>query len=738
MQRPDTLACLGFVLVCPIVTVGLQLSQWHVWSVPITIATEPAAVRMPIEQTDMPAKTPPIAMSKDAAATAEPLLIEQPLVDAVGAPVAPVVINEPLPNPPTSIPWATIALAAAVFVWLVGICCQLLRFIIGTRRIRKLCHTGTPGDEIITRAIADEVCRRLQLKSLPTIRLSCHAAVPMVTGLRKPIILLPDRAVRDATSEQIVHILIHECAHIVRRDLLVSLVQRFVATVYWPHFHVHMINRRLSRAREEVCDNFVLAGCDGAKQYAETLFDLAQNVGVNSPVTAALGLFEPRWQLEQRVADILDEERVAMTKTPRRMVVFTGTLLFGAALVVSGLRVDSIADDVVKEETAEEETVAAETEVVQPQEVEEVKVVLKDDANSKAKSLAERNAIRWVTRLAELQQEGSSLDVSTNTKDKTRLGWNSKIRASNERVVLLYDSENGRLAFVPKSSNRQDRYDAVTRFWELHSVQRRLGWAPHDLFHWIDQFRHNDPVAKMTAKEKLLEFGRVTMDEMAIVSKNRSLVVHLVDAGIPGILYSHSTDHVNISDKSNQLLDQSFGRSREISDDNDLGELPRGKQVFAGVPFYIGDGCLALGSLLVRDNPKRIDNIQVDKKFDTLNFLHAAQHGDKFGLHDGKVIARYIVHYEDKSTASIPVTFGEDVRDWWNDDRSKSVTRGGIAWTGNNAAALRRQQSLRLYIASWKNPQPDKKVTHIDFVAEPKGFATAFCVAMTMTREELQ
>ena len=51
------------------------------------------------------------------------------------------------------------------------------------------------------------------------------------------------------------------------------------------------------------------------------------------------------------------------------------------------------------------------------------------------------------------------------------------------------------------------------------------------------------------------------------------------------------------------------------------------------------------------------------------------------------------------------------VRDWWDFDEGKPVTRGRVVWTGGNLAADKYGVTTRLYLGVWKNPHPDKTVT---------------------------
>jgi hypothetical protein len=100
---------------------------------------------------------------------------------------------------------------------------------------------------------------------------------------------------------------------------------------------------------------------------------------------------------------------------------------------------------------------------------------------------------------------------------------------------------------------------------------------------------------------------------------------------------------------------------------------------------------------------------------------------------EGKSIAEYRVHYEDGSQEAIPVIYGEDLRDWW--DGSKTATRAKLGWDAETGWAYRLTGApirFRLYLTTWQNPRPDRKVNGIDYVRMKNTVAAPFCVAMTI------
>jgi len=161
---------------------------------------------------------------------------------------------------------------------------------------------------------------------------------------------------------------------------------------------------------------------------------------------------------------------------------------------------------------------------------------------------------------------------------------------------------------------------------------------------------------------------------------------------------------------------------------NDLAKLPKGKQTLGGVQFKVGNGVVQLGSSLVKEKPGKVEGIKVGNFVGKLHFLHACG----YQAPDDTVVARYVIHYEDKSTAEVEVAYGRDVVDWWITPGRKEPTKGKVAWEGENEASKKSEAKIKLYLMSWENPHPKKKVVSLDFVATaPEGQAAPFCVAIT-------
>ena len=88
-------------------------------------------------------------------------------------------------------------------------------------------------------------------------------------------------------------VLIHEWAHVQRRDDLVNVLQVAVRIVAGWHPALWWIDRRLHLEREIACDELTVAITGSPKSYAECLVKLATLRGTRRPLQTAPAVFTP-------------------------------------------------------------------------------------------------------------------------------------------------------------------------------------------------------------------------------------------------------------------------------------------------------------------------------------------------------------------------------------------------------------------------------------------------------------
>jgi len=116
------------------------------------------------------------------------------------------------------------------------------------------------------------------------------AQTPVVMGCLRPVILVPIGMLAAMPAGQIEAILIHELAHIRRRDYLTNLLQTVVEGFLFYHPAVWWISSVIRAERENCCDDLVVAINGNAREYATALIALEENRwAANQAALAATG-----------------------------------------------------------------------------------------------------------------------------------------------------------------------------------------------------------------------------------------------------------------------------------------------------------------------------------------------------------------------------------------------------------------------------------------------------------------
>jgi TonB family protein len=100
-----------------------------------------------------------------------------------------------------------------------------------------------------------------------------NVSTPLTCGVLRPMILLP-QAARDWDELRLRAVLLHESAHLRRRDCLAKYAALGVRAVLWWNPLAWILAARMNREQELACDALVLASGVPADSYATMLMDL--------------------------------------------------------------------------------------------------------------------------------------------------------------------------------------------------------------------------------------------------------------------------------------------------------------------------------------------------------------------------------------------------------------------------------------------------------------------------------
>ncbi|HUQ82914.1 MAG TPA: M56 family metallopeptidase [Gemmatimonadaceae bacterium] len=173
--------------------------------------------------------------------------------------------------------------------------------------------------------LAVATAHELGLTHTPAVLVSADVDIPSLVGTRSSKVVLPCTCL-DWPDERLQPVIVHEVAHIARRDARVRLLWSFARAIYWPNPLVWHAAKLARTEQERAADDHVLAGGTTAIAYAEQLLRLAREVRV-VPQAFVLGVVSrSRSPLKLRVRAILDES------TDRRRISARATVLAAAAV----------------------------------------------------------------------------------------------------------------------------------------------------------------------------------------------------------------------------------------------------------------------------------------------------------------------------------------------------------------------------------------------------------------------
>jgi beta-lactamase regulating signal transducer with metallopeptidase domain len=223
--------------------------------------------------------------------------------------------------------------AALVFgAWLAGASIATIALLVSLARARRLTAAAADISDSGWDAAARALSLRLGLRQPP--RLIVHPAVtaPMAAGLWRPRIFLP--AAAPAWSDECRDVVLaHEIAHLASRDPLRHLLARLAVALYWFHPLAWLAARASAIAREQACDEAVLALGVRPSVYARVLMDLADSLQPAASPAGVLPMVD-RSRLEARLMNILTPEPRTQTRA-RVLALLAGAVVFTLSLAAA-------------------------------------------------------------------------------------------------------------------------------------------------------------------------------------------------------------------------------------------------------------------------------------------------------------------------------------------------------------------------------------------------------------------
>ena len=286
--------------------------------------------------------------------------------------------------------------------------------------VRRLVRRSRALDDPSWMTPLYEVSDRMGLQEPPRLLLSPDAKMPFACGLVTPTIVLPAEC-ESWSHERRLAVLLHELAHVRRRDLVGHTLGRLVCAAYWFHPLAWTAARQLRAESERACDDLALSCGTRATDYAEHLLDIVTSVRRETTPMVALAMAR-RKEFEGRMLAILDPELRHSTPSRRQSATLIGALAVISILVGAATPAPASARQAATR-TATPDTTRAAIVISSPAVSDSVQANL-DVAND-----APRHA-----RMQERTRERVAQRTSTSMSTATSTATSNAVNASAERA----------------------------------------------------------------------------------------------------------------------------------------------------------------------------------------------------------------------------------------------------------------------------------------------------------------
>jgi HEAT repeat protein/beta-lactamase regulating signal transducer with metallopeptidase domain len=293
-----TLALLS-VLVLPALSVALPR-----WQLPL-LTLERESPPLSASSSQLPAPSTELS-NRESRLGASGSPVPAPTMERTPVASGPVAAASQTEAAPTRTPMSWSALLLTV--WVMGASLILARLGAGVIAVQWIARRTERVVDAPWLAQARSLAADLGVSPRVVFLRSKGAAMPMAWGVFRPAVLMPAGA-DHWPAERLRIVLLHELAHVKRRDCLTHMLAQVSCAVHWFNPLAWMAARQVRTERERACDDLVLAAGTRGPDYASQLIEIARVMrsGRFPAVLAGASLaMAHRSELEGRLMAILD------------------------------------------------------------------------------------------------------------------------------------------------------------------------------------------------------------------------------------------------------------------------------------------------------------------------------------------------------------------------------------------------------------------------------------------------
>jgi len=218
-------------------------------------------------------------------------------------------------------------IVAIWFIVFMTKCVNILSGLVNIQRIRHYKISDVP--EYWKKKIV-ELSKNIHIQKQVLLLESAIIKVPVVIGLLKPTILVPLGLLTNLPPQEVESILMHELAHIHRRDYFFNLLQCFIDIIFFFNPAILWISSLIRNERENCCDDIAIDQTKNKKQFVQALVSFHQYN--NSVSKYAMPFANRKSRLVNRVRRIVNNDNNTLNPI-EKIVLLSSLFIFSIVFI---------------------------------------------------------------------------------------------------------------------------------------------------------------------------------------------------------------------------------------------------------------------------------------------------------------------------------------------------------------------------------------------------------------------
>jgi beta-lactamase regulating signal transducer with metallopeptidase domain len=223
--------------------------------------------------------------------------------------------------------------AVVVVLWFIVFLARFVKLLSGLVYAQRVRHYQTSEVAAEWRERLAELMQRLRISRPVRLLESALIQVPVAVGWLKPVILVPVGMLAQLPADQVESILLHELAHISRRDYLFNLAQNIVDTLFFFNPALLWVSSLIRTERENCCDDVAIRESRSRRRLIEALVSFHEYQ--QSARGWSLGFAGEKNGLVKRVERIVRKRNHSLNPGERLLLMVGVILLCGAFVTVN-------------------------------------------------------------------------------------------------------------------------------------------------------------------------------------------------------------------------------------------------------------------------------------------------------------------------------------------------------------------------------------------------------------------